>query len=691
MLLPLLTLALLTIAPAEPAKPTTVYVSPTGSDAATGASPQQALATLKAARDLVRTMRAANATVPAAAAKLTGPVRIELAPGLYPLSETFTLAPEDSGTAEAPVTYAAATPGTVIISGEVKLPPWKAGELRGKPVWVCTLPAAVLLPADGSPAFRSLWMSGTRRTWARHPNAGGYAKIEAIPERPAGDWTVGPNSFKFAAADAPAWQAAGVGAEVTTFTRWVDSHLRVTAVDEATRMARFATPNVISLDPENLYFIEGAAGLLDEPGEWWCDAATRTLYTIPLPGDTMDAEAFVPRLSELARVQGDCAKGEFVQHVKFEGLTFAHARWWFAPGWTADWPAHKPVGFAQAAMGAPGAVVLEGARHVSFDRCTVRAVEAYGIELGRGTADCRLFACTITDLGAGGIKIGEPIIRAGENDKAQRNTVLNCTITDGGHIHHQAIGVWIGQSAGNTLAHNLIAEFDYSGISIGWTWGYGPSAAGGNIVEWNEVRNLGTRPGNTQPPLGDMAGIYTLGTQPATVIGSNYFHDIAGNSIAWGIYFDEGTTGVVAESNIVLRTSHGGFHQHYGKDNIVRGNLFADGRDAQLWRTRREEHNSFTFEKNVVIGAGDQWLAGDWSAGFVMRSNLHWRTDGKPLALPGGRTFAQWQAAGFDAGSSVTDPGLVMDVPVRPRFGAEVVVPEGLKLPDLTGVGPRIR
>ena len=81
----------------------------------------------------------------------------------------------------------------------------------------------------------------------------------------------------------------------------------------------------------------------------------------------------------------------------------------------------------------------------------------------------------------------------------------------------------------------------------------------------------------------------------------------------WGIYFDEGSSGILAESNVVYRTTHGGFHQHYGETNVVRNNIFAFARDQQIQRSRNEPHASFTFVTNIVYFDAGNLLGSDWA------------------------------------------------------------------------------
>jgi hypothetical protein len=390
-----------------------------------------------------------------------------------------------------------------------------------------------------------------------------------------------------------------------------------------------------------------------------------------------------------------------VERVVMRGLTFAHTEWYFPTGFDAGKnkprvspePKAEVGGFAQAAIGVPGAVWGEGARECVFESCAFRNLGNYGLELGRGCQQNRVIGCEFSDLGAGGLKIGETRIRDEADEQARGNEIRDCDIHDGGKLFHSAEGIWVGQSQDNRITHNHIHDFYYTGISLGWTWGYGNSLATNNLIEFNHVHHIGVKSDSDGPILSDMGGIYTLGKESGTVIRNNLWHDIAGLRYGgWGIYFDEGSSGILAENNLVYRTTHGGFHQHYGETNVVPNNIFAYARDAQVQRTRPERHISFSFQTNIVYFDSGHLLSGDWSdEHYEMDGNLYFdaRADAKPESLRlGPATFAKWRERRHDRSSLVADPLFV--APEQNDFRLKSDSPAlkmGFHPIDLSGVG----
>ena len=263
---------------------------------------------------------------------------------------------------------------------------------------------------------------------------------------------------------------------------------------------------------------------------------------------------------------------------------------------------------------------------------------------------------TFTTWGPAACASASRATRQTEPETAQRNTVDNNLIHDGGKIDPGAVGVWIGRTSYNRVSHNEICDLYYTGISVGWSWGYAPTSAHHNVVEFNHIHDIG------RGVLGDMGGIYCLGDSPGTVLRNNLVHDVYDHHTgSLAIYTDEGSTGILIENNIGYGTTYANFHQHYGKENIVRNNIWALGKDYQLSRARQEEHISFTFERNIVYFDNGKLLKGGWTNDkFVMDRNLYWDTSHPDGDLKFGEaTLAEWQARGHDRHSLIADPKFV--------------------------------
>jgi hypothetical protein len=455
-------------------------------------------------------------------------------------------------------------------------------------------------------------------------------------------------------------------AEVVVLHFWVAGHYRVKAVDAATRTVTLDRKSIRRFTEDGgptpgRFYLLNAPGEL-APGEFVHDRTAGVIRYKPKPGETPESAAVVvPRLPAVVRFDGKPEEGRFVEHVELRGLTFADST--FDPGPTA-------AGDLQAAQHVPGSVRLRGARHCTVHDCVFVNLGGYGLELTDGCRGNRVTRNEFANLAAGGVRMsggaaGSPAtLRTGDNEVADNH------LHDLGRVFHAGVGI-LSQHADRTrVVHNHVHHLNYTAVSVGWVWGYGPSVSENNLVEGNLIHDVGRK------VLSDMGGVYLLGKAPGTVVRGNVIRDVESFGYGgWGVYTDEGSTGVLIENNLVYRTKSGGFHQHFGRDNMIRNNIFAFAREGQLMRTRAEPHTSFTLERNIVYADGTPLFAKNWTGtGFVIDHNLYWDASGKAPAFPGG-SFADWQAAGHDRHSLVADP-LFAD-PARGDFRLRLGSPAG--------------
>ena len=543
-------------------KDTVIHVSPDGNDRWSGASAEPnrratdgPLATVKGAQREVRRLIRNG---------LKAPVRVMLRGGTYFQSSAvvFTAADGGSESEEFPkalvsppvaVTWSGYPGESPIISGGKRITGWQETEVNGHRAWVAPIPAV----KRGNWHFQQLWVNGERRLRPRFPREGLYRIERLVDVNKSTPYHHGQDQFVYAKGDLnPDWHSLQ-DVEVIALSYWTESRMWIVEISRRRRLVVFdrksskrLTDDLDTSKPTD-YYVENVFEAV-EPGQWYLDRQKGKLYYLPLPGEEPDkAEVIAPKLTELVRMGGK----KPVTQLHFEGIAFSHNQWDLPPD-------QSNVG--QASSSIPGAVVVSNAHSCTFSRCAFSHLGSYGFELRDGCLDVQLIGCDVVDLGAGGVKIWHG---------CRRNTISDCDIGDGGILFPSAVGVLVGQSSGNKVIHNHIHDFSYTGISVGWCWGYAESEAYGNIIE----------------------------------------------------------------NNVAYRTNCSGFHQHYGRNNVIQNNIWAFGRREQLALTRLEQHHSFIFRHNLVYFDKGELLA--WSLKqataehVVFDHNLYWHREREEVSL----------------------------------------------------------
>jgi hypothetical protein len=616
-----------------------IYISPEGSDSNSGTI-ENPLATLNGALYKARIIRRDGL--------VKGPVEIIALKGNYFMLRPLDITADDSGTPDAPLVIRAEEGSRPAFIGGVQISGFK--KINEK-LWQAFIPQVAWYDSY----FEQLYVNGRRAVRAQTPNDGFYfiRKVtETVIEK--GNGNVGKLAVQKIELDSI---EAGLfnsfskqdfdDAIMTFYHKWDNTRKRIT-VFNSRQSAVYTVGEGMKpwniLDSKTRYKVENYRSALDVPGEWYLDR-TGYLYYIPLQGEIPEnAIVYAPIIKEFIRIEGESAVKP-VSNIKFENISFSVA------GYHTPVAGNEP---AQAAAPVDAVVTLDFAGNIEFHNCEISHTGTYAFWFRRACNNCVVSHCYIHDLGAGGVKIGETVIRPVAGEITNNITIDNNIIRDAGHVFPCAVGIIIFNASDNKLTHNEIADLRYSGISVGWVWGYDYSPSKRNMVEFNHIHHLGWG------ELCDMGGVYTLGGSEGTTVSNNVIHNVYSFDYGgWGLYTDEGSYGITEENNLVYACKSSGFHQHYGKENIIRNNIFALNIIAQLQATRVEEHRSISFTNNIIYFEKGKLLSSNWDKFNLLSDyNCYWDTRTKDIRFADS-SFSDWQKAGKDQHSIIADPMFV--------------------------------
>jgi hypothetical protein len=544
---------------AEPPPPVlSLWVAADGADTNPGTR-QQPFATLERARDEVRHAKQAGMLA-------RGGATVYVRGGRYPVTRTFKLAAEDSGTEQAPIVYAACDGETPQFSGGVRITGFRPvsdraildrlpAESRAQIVQVDLKALGIthLLPLRQGgygrkpmPAME-LFCDGRAMELPRWP-AEGFVHIDdiCVPDGHLAHGLAGSKTGRFRyAGDLPAlWTQE---TELLFYGYWcwdwADSYQRVEAIDREKHEITLAKPeHNYGYRKGQRYYALNVLCEMRKPGQWYLDHATAMLYFYP-PCDLSRADV------ELSTMESAFVQLDAVEHVRFQGLV-----WEFGCG---------------------DGIVLHGGGNCRLAGCTVRHCAGTGVEIQGGHAH-GLLSCDIYSMGRGGTRL------SGGDRKTlapSEHFVENCHIYELSRIDHTytpAVGL---SGVGAHIAHNLMHDIASSALNV---------AGNEHLVELNEVYHV-------VQESDDQGGVDMFGdpTYRGNVYRYNYWHHI-GN---WdrrneelpcgeaGIRLDDAISGTVIYGNVFCRCSagrhgFGGVQIHGGKDNFVDNNIFADCRCA---------------------------------------------------------------------------------------------------------------
>lgn len=552
-----------------------IWISPKGSDFNDGTR-QSPKATLTSALRQAREWRRTEDN------RIQGGITIYMEGGTYAFHEPVFIRPEDSGTKESPTVIRSVGDEKVILSGGISINGWKK---QGK-VWVADVPAFNGRPLD----FRQLWVNGKKAVRARDvEDFEKMNRICSVDEK---------NEILYVPAVSIRRLIDNKGnlkakyAEMVLHQMWCVANLRIRSVEVQGDSAaiRFHQPEsriqfehpwprpmVTTNGHNSAFYLTNARELQDVPGEWYHDIDARKVYYYPREGEKMqEAEVIVPAVETLVRVEGTLDRP--VCHIRFEKITFSYTTWmrpsekghvplqagmYLTDGYRIDPKMQRnylnhPLD-NQGWLGRPAAAVrVVAAKQIDFERCRFEHLGSTGLDYEEAVQGGVVRGCLFRDIAGNGLLVGSFSPAAHEThlpyDPADRREVCtqqhinNCYFTEIGNEDWGCLAIAAGYVGDVNIEHNEISEVPYSGISLGWGWTQTVNCMRNNRVHANLIHHYAKH-------MYDVAGIYTLGSQPKSYVTENCVHSIYKPGYVhdpnhwFYLYTDEGSSFITVRDN----------------------------------------------------------------------------------------------------------------------------------------------
>lgn len=552
-----------------------IWISPKGSDFNDGTR-QSPKATLTSALRQAREWRRTEDN------RIQGGITIYMEGGTYAFHEPVFIRPEDSGTKESPTIIRSVGDEKVILSGGISINGWKK---QGK-VWVANVPVFNGRPLD----FRQLWVNGKKAVRARDvEDFEKMNRICSVDEK---------NEILYVPAVSIRRLIDNKGnlkakyAEMVLHQMWCVANLRIRSVEVQGDSAaiRFHQPEsriqfehpwprpMVTTDGHNsAFYLTNARELQDVPGEWYHDIDARKVYYYPREGEKMqEAEVIVPAVETLVRVEGTLDRP--VRHIRFEKITFSYTTWmrpsekghvplqagmYLTDGYRIDPKMQRdylnhPLD-NQGWLGRPAAAVrVVAARQIDFERCRFEHLGSTGLDYEEAVQGGVVRGCLFHDIAGNGLLVGSfspaahethlPYDPADRREVCTQQQINNCYFTEIGNEDWGCLAIAAGYVGDVNIKHNEISEVPYSGISLGWGWTQTVNCMRNNRVHANLIHHYAKH-------MYDVAGIYTLGSQPKSYVTENCVHSIYKPGYVhdpnhwFYLYTDEGSSFITVRDN----------------------------------------------------------------------------------------------------------------------------------------------